>query len=906
MANTAATGHVTGGFYAPNGQAVVTGTITFTPDAPMHAIGADGLTLDAPTSYTLVNGMLPEVELAVVEGITYRVEFRDIRVGTGRVYLETIHIAIPANGTVRLIDAMPVAPGRGTLVVVDTTTAERAETAAISAEASAVRAESATGGGSGGAGPAGPIGPAGPVGATGATGATGPKGDQGIAGIQGVAGPTGPQGIQGTKGDTGATGLTGVQGTQGIKGDTGATGPAGVNGTNGADSTVPGPKGDTGAQGIQGLQGVKGDTGATGATGPTGPTGLTGPTGPAGSGTTMPTLLRAGLTRRAITPVRVVMLGSSTAAGTAASTNANRAINRLTTTLQGGYPSGTGSETTTSSLGTGAANPSTAPGVHGYTGGIGGATAATFATSTVLANTKTLAPCEIIIIVGSNDRANGVAPATYRSNVQTAVTQLLSDNPRAHISLIHQFERMDASYANAWSAYLDQLNAIVSADTSGRVSAYDLSGKFAEVGVGFGLGDPLGMMDADKIHLNDLGHAFLAALLVSALGIPNYATAPVTQADTTAPTVPGTPTATAGATSATVSFVTSQDNVAVSDYLVYTSTDNYAASVATATTSPITVNGLTAGVAQTFKVAARDAAGNVSAMSAASNSVTPTAAAGDTTVPSTPTNLVATPGSAQVALTWTASTDNVGVTKYRVRRDGAVIGEPTSTSYTDSTVTNGSRYSYTVSALDAAANESTQSTARLAVPGAIYDNAARADTSEVMGTAPSGQTWIKLLSHAWSIVSQTFQRTYADDTSATTGRALSVIDSGVVDAHVTARLTTAPSSVNGASGGLAFRAATDGSYFCYVGLRSDSTTFRYALFQVTGAGGTPSIRGTATTITPTTGDLIEVILSGVNATLFINGVQAVQATNLSSTTNTRHGFYNSGTGTMVFDDLTIT
>jgi hypothetical protein len=37
-----------------------------------------------------------------------------------------------------------------------------------------------------------------------------------------------------------------------------------------------------------------------------------------------------------------------------------------------------------------------------------------------------------------------------------------------------------------------------------------------------------------------------------------------------------------------------------------------------------------------------------------------------------------------------------------------------------------------------------------------------------------------------------------------------------------------------------------------------------------------------------------------------NSLQAVQATNLSSTTNTRHGFYRLGKGTMVFDDLTIT
>jgi hypothetical protein len=133
-----------------------------------------------------------------------------------------------------------------------------------------------------------------------------------------------------------------------------------------------------------------------------------------------------------------------------------------------------------------------------------------------------------------------------------------------------------------------------------------------------------------------------------------------------------------------------------------------------------------------------------------------------------------------------------------------------------------------------------------------------------------------------------------------------VIDSGVVDAHASARLSTSPANVNGASGGLAFRASADGAYFCYVGLRSDSTTFRYALFQVSSVGGTPSIRGAATTVTPSTGDLVEVVLSGTTATLFINGVQAVQATNLSSTTNMRHGFYNSGTGAMVFDGLTIT
>lgn len=94
-------------------------------------------------------------------------------------------------------------------------------------------------------------------------------------------------------------------------------------------------------------------------------------------------------------------------------------------------------------------------------------------------------------------------------------------------------------------------------------------------------------------------------------------------------------------------------------------------------------------------------------------------AAADTTPPTVPTGLTATPGNAQVALSWTASTDAVGVTSYKVRRGGTVVGTPTGTSYTDTGLTNGTTYSYTVSALDAAANESAQTSAVTATPAAV-------------------------------------------------------------------------------------------------------------------------------------------------------------------------------------------
>ena len=50
----------------------------------------------------------------------------------------------------------------------------------------------------------------------------------------------------------------------------------------------------------------------------------------------------------------------------------------------------------------------------------------------------------------------------------------------------------------------------------------------------------------------------------------------------------------------------------------------------------------------------------------------------------------------QVALSWTASTDDVGVAGYTIFRDGSPIGSSTGTTYTDSTVSPSTTYNYTV------------------------------------------------------------------------------------------------------------------------------------------------------------------------------------------------------------------
>ncbi len=82
----------------------------------------------------------------------------------------------------------------------------------------------------------------------------------------------------------------------------------------------------------------------------------------------------------------------------------------------------------------------------------------------------------------------------------------------------------------------------------------------------------------------------------------------------------------------------------------------------------------------------------------------------DTQAPTTPTKLVANAlSSSQVALSWTASTDNVGVTGYNIFRNSAQVGTTTGDSYTDANLNPSTTYTYNVSALDGSGNTSQQS-----------------------------------------------------------------------------------------------------------------------------------------------------------------------------------------------------
>lgn len=165
---------------------------------------------------------------------------------------------------------------------------------------------------------------------------------------------------------------------------------------------------------------------------------------------------------------------------------------------------------------------------------------------------------------------------------------------------------------------------------------------------------------------------------------------------------------------------------------------------------------LAANTTYTYRVAAYDSAGNESAQSGPVPVTTPGVPPTDSTPPTIPTALGATAvSSSRIDLSWTGSTDTggSGVSGYRIYRNGG--GTPlttvSGTSYSDLGLAPNTSYSFQVSAVDVAGNESLLSTSAGAT------------------TPPSGTS-------AWS--SQDIGAVAATGSFADNGNSLSVTGSG--------------------------------------------------------------------------------------------------------------------------------
>ncbi len=161
-------------------------------------------------------------------------------------------------------------------------------------------------------------------------------------------------------------------------------------------------------------------------------------------------------------------------------------------------------------------------GVQVFNSGKGGTTAADFAganASTITTRLGTLSPGLVAIMLGSNDYQTGVVPNTFKTNIQTIISNIKAGvTPAPSFLLIGTYRRLDVSSPTyPWSAYLQAMSDIAAADPT-NVSFVDISAPYPSANNS--TSDPWDVIDTDSIHQTDRGHAMMADLLAQALQTP--------------------------------------------------------------------------------------------------------------------------------------------------------------------------------------------------------------------------------------------------------------------------------------------------------------------------------------------------------------------------------------------------
>jgi large repetitive protein len=207
-----------------------------------------------------------------------------------------------------------------------------------------------------------------------------------------------------------------------------------------------------------------------------------------------------------------------------------------------------------------------------------------------------------------------------------------------------------------------------------------------------------------------------------------YGTGPASSASASitvgAPTQPTNVVATgAQNASSTVSWTVSDNGSAITSQTVTSSTGSKTCSPSPATATSCTVTGLTNGTAYTFTVKSVNANGT-SPTSAASNSITPS------TVPGAPTAAHATAGVSSAAVSFTAPSSNGGaaISSYTVTAtdtttpaNGGQSASGASSPITVSGLTNGDSYTFTVTATNVSGTGTASAASNAVVPSTVPD-----------------------------------------------------------------------------------------------------------------------------------------------------------------------------------------
>ena len=255
--------------------------------------------------------------------------------------------------------------------------------------------------------------------------------------------------------------------------------------------------------------------------------------------------------------------------------------------------------------------------------------------------------------------------------------------------------------------------------------------------------------------------------------------------DTQAPSAPSNLAVISTTTaSANLSWSASTDNVGVAYYKIYVNGSFHSNSNA----ATATVSGLAQGTTYSFYVIAMDAANNASTPSNTATGTTLT----DSQAPTAPLNLnITSVGTNNIAVQWTAATDNIGVTSYDIYVNGELQGSTSSTSTNIANLNPLTAYSIYIVAKDAAGNVSPPSNSVTATTSAVGVNCGD-ENFETIPTSSSNYSTYNWTSNG---ISWTSEDSRTDRTI--NGRAITIRDgfltalsvpNGIGDLKVTTQL----------------------------------------------------------------------------------------------------------------------
>lgn len=265
----------------------------------------------------------------------------------------------------------------------------------------------------------------------------------------------------------------------------------------------------------------------------------------------------------------------------------------------------------------------------------------------------------------------------------------------------------------------------------------------------------------------------------------------------------------------------------------------------------------------------------------------------DTTPPTVPSGLSVTGTTAStVSLSWTASTDKVGVAGYKVFRSGAQVGTSGTTSYTDTGLAPSTTYSYTVSAYDAAGNNSAltspvSGTTTNASSGSystnfpLTENPVSEGGNWAGGSTAGGTLWGNVQTTPGLAFGVSEPTQFGDPTAILTGTwgpdqtvqaMVSIVNSEITtgtcchEAELRLRMTISPNNISGYE---AYCSVMSSNPYCHIA-RWNGPNGSYCNIE----SSTPSIY-------LVNGDVIKAIATGTNpttVTMYRNGIQIVTAT----------------------------